>query len=367
MPRPAKGARLYLRKRAEREAVWVIRDGTHEEVTGCGESESAEAERRLGAYIEQKHDPRTGQGDPRQVLLSDVLGIYADTITANDDVRRKDVVSYTIDSLLGFWAAKYVSDVKKSTCQDYVKWRTSQPLRSIKKRRTKARKVTKATARRDLETLRAAINSYHAETPLLSVPTVTLPSRSPARVRWLTRSEAAALLWEAWRSKRRKHLARFILIGLYTGTRAAAILDMHWHPSPVGGWFDLERGVMHRRGSAERETKKRRPPSRIPRRLLPHLRRWRAADAKKGINLAVHYYGRPLTRLKTVWHAARADAELGPDVTPHVLRHTAVTWQMQRRVDLWEASGFFGMSVEILQDVYGHHHPDYQTGAANAL
>jgi hypothetical protein len=40
---------------------------------------------------------------------------------------------------------------------------------------------------------------------------------------------------------------------------------------------------------------------------------------------------------------------------------------MQRRVDLWEASGFFGMSVEILQDVYGHHHPDYQTGAANAL
>ena len=116
MPRPKKGARLYLRKRVRRRpdgsktlyAVWVIRDGTYEEVTGCGESESAEAERRLCAYIEQKHDPRTGEGDPRKVLISDVLNVYADAINTNDDVKRKDIVSYTIESLLGFWAAKYV-------------------------------------------------------------------------------------------------------------------------------------------------------------------------------------------------------------------------------------------------------------------
>ena len=255
-----------------------------------------------------------------------------------------------------------------------MKWRTAQPVRSIKKR-GRTRKVGKATARRDLETLRAAIRKYHAETPLLAVPVVTLPGKSQARMRWLTRSETAELLWQAWRSKRRKHLARFILIGIYTGTRATAILNLHWHPSPVGGWFDLDAGVMHRRGTIEAETKKRRPPSRIPRRLLPHLRRWRAMDlraiatdkTKKHSNLVVHYYGRPLTRPKTVWNADRIDAKLGPDVTPHVLRHTAVTWQMQRRVDLWEAAGFFGMSVEVLQDVYGHHHPDYQWDAANAL
>jgi hypothetical protein len=30
---------------------------------------------------------------------------------------------------------------------------------------------------------------------------------------------------------------------------------------------------------------------------------------------------------------------------------------MQRGVPLWEAAGFPDMSVEALQDNYGHHHP----------
>ena len=35
---------------------------------------------------------------------------------------------------------------------------------------------------------------------------------------------------------------------------------------------------------------------------------------------------------------------------------------MQRGVPMWEAAGFLGMSAEILQDTYGHHHPDYLQG-----
>lgn len=30
---------------------------------------------------------------------------------------------------------------------------------------------------------------------------------------------------------------------------------------------------------------------------------------------------------------------------------------MQADVDKWEAAGFLGMSVEMLDRVYGHHHP----------
>ena len=365
MPRPAKGARLYLRKRRGREPIWAIRDGPQEESTGCGQSDRGEAERKLAAYISRKHQPRSGEGDPRKVLVSDVLNVYAQTIETSE-VKRKDVIAYTIGSLLGWWGEKYVSDVKRSTCQDYVKWRTNQNIRSIKKRNTEARKVGTATARRELETLRAAINNYHAETPLSAVPIVTLPGRGAPRHRWLTRSEAALLLWKAWRSQRRKHMARAILIGVYTGTRPGAILALHWHPSPVGGWFDLEAGVLHRRGLTETETKKRRPPSRIPEGLMPHLRRWRAQDAEKARNLVVHYYGRAVTRPKTAWNALRREAGLGADVTPHVLRHTAATWQMQARTNIWEAAGYLGMSVEVLEAVYGHHHPDFQQNAARA-
>jgi hypothetical protein len=40
---------------------------------------------------------------------------------------------------------------------------------------------------------------------------------------------------------------------------------------------------------------------------------------------------------------------------------------MQRGVPIWEAAGFLGMSSEVLQDTYGHHHPDYLQGAAAAI
>jgi hypothetical protein len=37
---------------------------------------------------------------------------------------------------------------------------------------------------------------------------------------------------------------------------------------------------------------------------------------------------------------------------------------MQNGVDLHQAGGFLGMTVETLERVYGHHHPDFQKAAA---
>jgi len=49
------------------------------------------------------------------------------------------------------------------------------------------------------------------------------------------------------------------------------------------------------------------------------------------------------------------------------LRHTAATWLMQRGADPWKAAGFLGMSVEVLLDTYGHHHPEFLREAAAAI
>jgi hypothetical protein len=40
---------------------------------------------------------------------------------------------------------------------------------------------------------------------------------------------------------------------------------------------------------------------------------------------------------------------------------------MQAGIDKWEAAGFLGMSIEMLDRVYGHHHPDYWRAAARAI
>jgi hypothetical protein len=40
---------------------------------------------------------------------------------------------------------------------------------------------------------------------------------------------------------------------------------------------------------------------------------------------------------------------------------------MQAGTDPWEAAGFLGMTVETLMSRYGHHHPDYLSGARGAF
>lgn len=96
----------------------------------------------------------------------------------------------------------------------------------------------------------------------------------PTLVVWLnldhlSRNEAAALLAGAlgWDRKGRRHktkinrhLARFILVALYTGTRHDAILRLQWMPNLVGGWIDLDSSVLYRRPAESVDSSKRRPP-----------------------------------------------------------------------------------------------------------
>jgi integrase len=104
---------------------------------------------------------------------------------------------------------------------------------------------------------------------------------------------------------------------------------------------------------------------RLPPRLLAHLRRWR--DRKLIATCFVEFNGKPVASVKKGFKRAVGLARLPGKVTPHTLRHTAATWLMQRGVTIWEAAGFLGMSPEVLQDTYGHHHPDHLHGAAAAI
>jgi integrase len=81
----------------------------------------------------------------------------------------------------------------------------------------------------------------------------------------------------------------------------------------------------------------------------------------------VEWNGKPVESVRKGFAAAVETAGLDKYVTPHTLRHTAATWAMQNGADLWQAAGFLGMTVEILQERYGHHHPDFQRDAAQAV
>ena len=236
--------------------------------------------------------------------------------------------------------------------------------------------------------LRAAINHHAKKGFHRGVVRVVLPEKSPSRNRWLTRSEAAKLLGACWRAREiqtvhreplkvqkietkkspLRHLARFILIGLYTGTRAGAIASASPRREEGKSFIDLDAVLYYRFAQGQRPTKKQQPTVPLPTKLLSRLRRW----AKLGIAKShfVEWNGKSIKSVKTTFKSAARLAELPTthgNVTPHTLRHTAATWLMQAGVPMWEAAGYLGMSEKTLRDVYGHHHPDFLKGASEAI
>lgn len=271
-----------------------------------------------------------------------------------------------------------LSDVTGAACRAFTQDREAKGASSRGRGK-------QGSAREYLEVLRAAINhhakeGYHHETVF-----VTLPAKPPPRDDWLTRQEAARLLRACWRareyqtvhrgpnkgmkletSKRPlRHIARFTLIGLYTGSRASSIAAASPEYRPGHAWVDLEEGIYYRREIGRKPTKKKQTPVRLPRRLLAHMRRWH----EKGIAKShfVEWQGKPVRSVKTGFRRAVILAGLRESTNRHTLRHTCVTWLLQAGVPIWEVAGFVGMTTQMVEEVYGHHHPDFQSGAANAF
>lgn len=372
-----KGPRLWLQPERRNgngsieAARWIIRDGSIKRSTGFVESERGGAEKALADYIALKHDPRRNVGQPSHVLIADVLSIYARDVAPNHS--RPEETKSRILRLGSWWGdpafagrkalgplpvlTGYVSDINASNCRAYVAFVGAN-----------------RSASRDLELLRAALRHAQEQRVLEGFVKVTLPPKSPPRERWLTRAEVARLVWTAWRSGRttngrsgerdnwhmRRHLARFILLAVYTGSRKQDVLNAAFVRHPDHGFIDLERGVWTRKATSKMATKKRQPPIPLPPQLLSHLRRWH----RSGQTFAVEFNGQRIDSISKAFRALVAECSLDAEVIPHALRHTGVTWAMQNGVELWEASGYFGMSVKTLMDVYGHHHPDHLRGAA---
>ena len=362
MPRRREPPRLWL-KPAEaergRSAVWIIIDGTRRKSTGCGEHDIEQAQRELGTYIKSKFEPPTGLGS--RLLITEVIAAYLENHAKHlPSAKSREFARDTAKQLLQWWASKTVANVNGSACRAYVRWRCAQTY--------KGRKISDQSARHDLVSLRAALNWYKREIDnVMIVPTVTLPAlRQQRNDYWLSRDELAARLRVAWRNPRLRHVARVLLIGYYSGTRPGAILALRWLPSVSSGWVDIKTGVMHRRGSSATMGNKRQPPVRIHAKLLPHLRRWHRADTANGFANVIHYQGEPVAKLRRSWSTvARLAGATRPDGA-HVLRHSCVTWLMRAGVDVYEVSGYTGMSVKVLLDTYGHHHPTFQSNAATA-
>lgn len=283
-----------------------------------------------------------------------MISVYLDDVAPRQAHPEK--AAERAGRLLEFWGGKMLSAVSGASVRDYVAWRG-----------------TNGGARRDLQDFQAAINYGHKEGLFRESVRIPLPPAGAPRTRWLTRSEVARMVWaclsaremqEGKPTKKRPliHLARFILIGVYTGSRPGDILGLSWEATTHRGRVDLDYGMIYRRPQQKRETNKRQPPVPVSPPLLRLMRRWARFDGGVG---PVIYHGdpkkphNPILSVKTAMGRVVRLAGLDTSITAYTLRHTTGSWLVQAGVSTRKVAEVLGTSEQMIEKHYGHLAPDH--------
>lgn len=347
MPRRNRGAYLQW---IEKRGCWYIQwyDGGAKRQRSTGTADSVEAEAKLAAFIAERYRPATNAGpcDPAHYPIADALTLYMEEHAPETTAPER--IAYAIEALVPFWGETMASAVSQETCRAYARKRGKSD----------------GTIRKELGTLRAALNHAYRYGRITRVPHFFMPARPEGRERWLTRSEAAALLQQAVRSRSdtRLYLPLFIVLALYTGARKEAILSLQWRQ------VDLDNRLIDFNPKGRKQTGKRRPKQPISDRLMTFLRLARRRGDSFGY--VVHRDG---MRIKDIGDAkggsfGRACIAAGLyDVSPHTLRHTCATWLAQSGVPLHKIAGWLGHSTAHVTERYAHHSPEHLADVRRAV
>ena len=326
---------------------WYVRwwqDGQHHRVS-AGTADRREAERFLAQFLAGLGTPEP----PAVPTVSTILdGYLADrkpvvrgyaTLEANAKAIRRHLGDLQPDHLTKERARFYRA---RRRAEGYM-------VGPAAARRRKP--VQDGTVIRELLMLRAALKWAVREAWIAATPYIEVPRQPGPRDRWLTRAEADTLIATA----KAPHVKLFLILALYTAGRATAILELTWDR------VDLETGMVDL-GEAPGGKGRAIVPAPAP--LLAALKEARAGATTEHV---ITYGDRPVRSVKTGTRAAASRAGL-PGVTPHVLRHTAATWQAQRGVSMVDIANYLGhRDSRTTERVYAHHSPEFLRRAARAL
>ena len=209
-------------------------------------------------------------------------------------------------------------------------------------------KYSDSTIKTDLELLRACLRWRYGAT----APSIWIAPASKARDAWLTKEEARTLV----DATETPHIKLFVTLGLATGARAGAILDLTWDR------VDFAHGSIDFRPTGRNQTNKRRtvvPMNATVREALQTAYEGRLTDN------VVEYGGKPIKSVKKA--IERLAERTGLKVSPHVLRHTCAVWMAQADVPMQKISQYLGhTSTRVTEAVYARYSPSFMQDAGDA-
>ncbi|MFY9294466.1 MAG: site-specific integrase [Methylorubrum rhodinum] len=320
-------------------------EGRRSKRVSTGSKDLALAKSYFSTWLSLEQSDRTARTHEAKATFAEVWGAYRDSID-----RRKGPTLIRVRSigphLLKAFGDLHPGAIAQAHVDRYVRDRVAGRI---------GRAAQQGTIWLELNKLTTACN-YAIETGLITEadrPRFKTVEAPEARDRWMRREEAQRLFATAERERggaRLSRVERFLHIALETAARRRVIETLTW------GQVDMEAGVIHFHKAGDRRTKKRRPSVPISRSLRAVLDR---AYAERQGDLVLDH-DRPIS--PSFDRVARL-AGL-PDVTPHVLRHTAATWMARHGVSLWKIAGILGNSVAMVEKVYAKHCPE---GLAEAV
>ena len=330
MPRPSKGTQLKLHEGKGRKPIYIVLDGERSVSTGCDESDREGAERFLAKYILEKHNSAKAidKNNPNAAKIADVLSLEIRRIAAATMPQKRKIELITVCENMGDWFGdRLVGELNGELQERYASERMRVAMKLVDGKRISVTTdvPAPAAAYRDLKMLAAAVNRFFKKNVggVITRFSPVLPDAPKARERWLSRDEAAHLLWTAWRARKGttladsrgrhtlRHVARFILVAVYTGSRHGDICGAALMPSIGRGYVDLDRGIFKRKPDNKKATSKRQPTVPIPPRLLAHMRRWQRLGISR--HSIIEFNGKPITRIRDGWDTLIERAGLATD------------------------------------------------------
>lgn len=333
MARPRNAVPIY-RLRQNRHGVWSVtwtEDGRSRSVS-TGTRDRSEADSYLKQFA-------AGQSAP--VLsgpsISSILDAYLAAKTDRPSYGSLVATANVLRSRFGMLEPRHIT---QSLVQQHAKERAAAGR-------------SNSTIVNDMLILRAAVNWAIRQKLLQPSEKLTFEApvqRSKPRDRWLTREDAKRLI----QACKAAHVRLFVILGLMTGARRDAILTLTWDRVDLG-----RRRIDFGEGSGN----KRRAVVPINDTLLAELKK--AAEIRQ-TPYVIEYGGHHVTDIRTGLEAAAKRAGLD-HIHPHLLRHTAASWQVMDGVPTSEVARYMGMTEAMVERVYGKHSPEWLRRGANSL
>ncbi len=326
MPRPRRDKPEYrLFKRPERRnwyVAWSEPGSRRTSIASTGVPISESADQWLADFIHMREAPPPGA---RVDVLVDA---YLD---ARTEARTHDKMTWFAKPLKAHFGKLTPEQITPAVVNAYQKKRSPRL----------------ASCRRELELLMQTLNMHGFNVQ------IARPAPRPPREHFATKEQAERLL-----AASNGHLRLYLLIAMATGARKGAVLDLTWDR------VDFDHRIIDFNNPDIPISNKRRVPVPIPAGVVAALR-----DAKERTTAAtvIEYGGKPVADIKKSFKAAVVRAKLPKWLTPHILKHSVISWLAEDGEPLDQIAKFTGTSIKTVDRVYRKTNPEALRDMAKGL